>query len=561
MYVLTTGAVGAGKEYLPFDITKLKDTDLDASGALLKGRLFVGSVVPSDRVCGVQRVPAPKFLVRTRTGSRAIGKANRPIYVSFSALVDKHRKRIQAVSAGTPFAPSTLADKGRQVHAFAGIFASAAAVAQAATKQATASKDAPDASPAASPVKVSTPADAPADPWVLQMPALTPAKGTYEELRRAQLSLSDLRKAQMRGEMVSESVVDVLTRYEERIFEEQADKCGLRRLVDATTVVRICDSAFLVHMAKKHGAAHLAAPRLSDDELASLRLADPLTTSAALQDGRGYYGHIVAQLGLASAKESKVLVALHVPANKHFAEAFWLPQTDEVVLVDSHRASGLAAVTEAAIVPFAEFVTGYGLGALVTKDDRNGIACQASSPVEEANVCGFATPLFLSKALRALLEIGQQVDAREPLDLPTIGAALAAELKAMTVATSSIYTARRSMGKKDLAHLEREYKEIRITREAAKAKEAAMGEEGEEEELDDLHTLLRAKREREEKAAAMKAAITKEMEAKMDVGIRVNQQLVDAWANCKRQRMNFELPSDSEPPSDSESSLQLSSDE
>ena len=40
----------------------------------------------------------------------------------------------------------------------------------------------------------------------------------------------------------------------------------------------------------------------------------------------------------------------------------------------------------------------------------------------------------------------------------------------------------------------------------------------------------------------MKAAITKEMEAKMDVGI---QQLVDAWANCKRQRMNFELPSDS----------------
>ena len=59
----------------------------------------------------------------------------------------------------------------------------------------------------------------------------------------------------------------------------------------------------------------------------------------------------------------------------------------------------------------------------------------------------------------------------------------------------------------------------------------------------------------------MKAAITKEMEAKMDVGIRVNQQLVDAWANCKRQRMNFELPSDSEPPSDSESSLQLSSDE
>ena len=132
LYVLTTGAVGAGKEYIPFDVSKLNDTDLDASGVLRKGRLFLGSMLPSDRVRGMQRVEAPKYEVRLRAGKRGVGKDERPIYESFCALVDKHRKRVQAPT-GTPNVPSKLVDKGMQVHAWAGIFAHAAAVAQQVT--------------------------------------------------------------------------------------------------------------------------------------------------------------------------------------------------------------------------------------------------------------------------------------------------------------------------------------------------------------------------------------------------------------------------------------------
>ena len=69
------------------------------------------------------------------------------------------------------------------------------------------------------------------DPWVLQMPATTPSEGSYEELRRTSITLSDLRAAQTPGEMVSESVVDSLRRYEERLFTEGTRAKGLMHLV------------------------------------------------------------------------------------------------------------------------------------------------------------------------------------------------------------------------------------------------------------------------------------------------------------------------------------------
>ena len=412
----------------------------------------MGSLLRADRMRGMQLKEAPRFAVRLRAGERAEGKGGRPVYATLGTLVDKHRRKGSA-AAGSPLI--TLADKASQVRSWANIFTTAAAVAQKAPST-------PPPVPSSPLKKGPSQGEQTEDPWVLQMPAITPSKGSHEELRRTSITLSDLRAAQTPGKMVSESVVDSLRRYEEQLFMEGARAKGLMYLVAATSIVRVCDSAYLVQQAERHGSVRLASPRLTEDELAAAHAEHQGATTVQLQDGRGYYAYVANQLALASAKKDKVLVALTVPANGHFAEAFLLPQSQppKVILVDSYSECGLEKVTRTSIVPFARYLMDCSVG-VECKDDKNGIARQPIAPRENTNTCGFAATHFLNRVLIMLLELGEQARG-SPIDLPTLGTALEADILAMTVASESVYAVKRMNSKHDLAHLVTEYHKIRL---------------------------------------------------------------------------------------------------
>ena len=219
------------------------------------------------------------------------------------------------------------------------------------------------------------------------------------------------------------------------------------------------------------------------------------------------------EIGLGKPSE-KLLVPFGLVGNNHFSLGFYLPQTGEIIRPDSHRPSKHEELTAASYTPFFEFVHS-GTLKVSTKDERHGVERQPAEPIEDSNVCGFAAALFLSKGLTELLNIAEQ--SSEPMELPTLGAALSAALHKMTVAASS-YKVRRRVGKGDLSRLVVEYQEIRRECDAAKANEAATPNEAAKPPApnakppaakpadDALAGLIASKRKREAQTAAMKAS-------------------------------------------------------
>ena len=293
--------------------------------------------------------------------------------------------------------------------------------------------------------------DEPLDPEVLVMPPLTPAAGSYEELRRTRITLSELMAAKTPGSCISESVFDALCRHEELVFATRVRELNLEYLREVVTVVRMADSAWLVEMAKKHGTEPLKDTTIILDQK---------------KDGVGFYDKLRREIGL-GASSDKLLVPFGLVGNTHFSMGFYLPQTKEIIRADSHRPSKHEELMASYYKPFFKFVHNGALK-VTSKDDRSGIEQQPGGA--DANACGFAASLFLSKALTLLLEIAEQ--ASEPMTLPTLGAALSGALHEMTTSASS-YKARRRVGKHDLSRLAIEYKEIRAAREKAKAEGAS----------------------------------------------------------------------------------------
>ena len=302
---------------------------------------------------------------------------------------------------------------------------------------------------------VTTPAavDPPANLEVLMLPALTPEANSYEEFRRARITYDELVAAKTPGVVVSESVVCALLRHEEIIFQRRVRALRLEYLLEAVTVLRMADSAWLVNMAEKHGVEPLK---------------DTTIVLDLKKEGAGFYDKLRREIGLGKPSE-KLLVPFGLVGNNHFSLGFYLPQTGEIIRPDSHRPSKHEELTAASYTPFFEFVHS-GTLKVSTKDERHGVERQPAEPIEDSNVCGFAAALFLSKGLTELLNIAEK--SSEPMELPTLGAALSAALHKMTVAASS-YKVRRRVGKGDLSRLVVEYNEIRRECDAAKANEAA----------------------------------------------------------------------------------------
>lgn len=444
-------------------MTELTTEHLDGKGAIKGNTLFLGCNDPECRRRGVTICEAPKFAIRCRTGSRAMSSTTGlPAYASIAAVVDTHTKRHHPIGVFAPQAAS--------ISAWSKTFTAAAAVAQRVVlSKSSANTPETPLDLSADNAKGKLPADlGTSDPEVLLMPAVTPAKGSFEEFRRTCVTLSELTKARTSGSMVGEAIVDALDRNEEMIFESRALRMGMSQVSDLIVSIRMADSAWLVQMAQQHGAEQLARPRLTTEELATAREDTPDKTNAGLQDGRGYYEKIMVDMGNLDDLQKKLLVALSIPGSSHFSKGFYLPQTHEIFSFDSFSPCGHAKLMDTTIKPFFEYVTKKVLGKVSVKDDRCGIERQPCEPSEESNACGFAAPFFFSKALNTILELGQQGGAE--MDLMKLGTLLSAELHAMTV-TSSSYAARRRQAKHDLARLVIEYKSVRTEREKAKAKE------------------------------------------------------------------------------------------
>jgi len=443
-------------------VTELTTEHLDGKGAIKGNTLFLGCNDPECRRRGVTICEAPKFAIRCRTGSRAMSSTTGlPAYASIAAVVDTHTKRHHPIGVFAPQAAS--------ISAWSKTFATAAAVAQRVvlSKSSANTPETPLDLSADNNAKGKLPADlVTSDPEVLLMPAVTPAKGSFEEFRRTRVTLSELTKARTSGSMVGEAIVDALDRNEEMIFVSRALRMGMSQVSDLIVSIRMADSAWLVQMAQQHGAEQLARPRLTTEELATAREDTPDETNAGLQEGRGYYEKIMADMGNLDDLQKKLLVALSIPGSSHFSKGFYLPQTHEIFSFDSFSPCGHAKLMDTTIKPFFEYVTKKVLGKVSVKDDRCGIERQPCEPSEESNACGFAAPFFFSKALNTILELGQQGGAE--MDLMKLGTLLSAELHAMTV-TSSSYAARRRQAKHDLARLVIEYKSVRTEREKAKA--------------------------------------------------------------------------------------------
>lgn len=443
-------------------MTELTTEHLDGKGAIKGNTLFLGCNDPECRRRGVTICEAPKFAIRCRTGSRAMSSTTGlPAYASIAAVVDTHTKRHHPIGVFAPQAAS--------ISAWSKTFATAAAVAQRVvlSKSSANTPETPLDLSADNNAKGKLPADlVTSDPEVLLMPAVTPAKGSFEEFRRTCVTLSELTKARTSGSMVGEAIVDALDRNEEMIFVSRALRMGMSQVSDLIVSIRMADSAWLVQMAQQHGAEQLARPRLTTEELATAREDTPDETNAGLQEGRGYYEKIMADMGNLDDLQKKLLVALSIPGSSHFSKGFYLPQTHEIFSFDSFSPCGHAKLMDTTIKPFFEYVTKKVLGKVSVKDDRCGIERQPCEPSEESNACGFAAPFFFSKALNTILELGQQGGAE--MDLMKLGTLLSAELHAMTV-TSSSYAARRRQAKHDLARLVIEYKSVRTEREKAMA--------------------------------------------------------------------------------------------
>ena len=441
-------------------MTELTTEHLDGKGAIKGNTLFLGCNDPECRRRGVTICEAPKFAIRCRTGSRAMSSTTGlPAYASIAAVVDTHTKRHHPIGVFAPQAAS--------ISAWSKTFATAAAVAQRVvlSKSSANTPETPLDLSADNNAKGKLPADlVTSDPEVLLMPAVTPAKGSFEEFRRTRVTLSELTKARTSGSMVGEAIVDALDRNEEMIFVSRALRMGMSQVSDLIVSIRMADSAWLVQMAQQHGAEQLARPRLTTEELATAREDTPDETNAGLQEGRGYYEKIMADMGNLDDLQKKLLVALSIPGSSHFSKGFYLPQTHEIFSFDSFSPCGHAKLMDTTIKPFFEYVTKKVLGKVSVKDDRCGIERQPCEPSEESNACGFAAPFFFSKALNTILELGQQGGAE--MDLMKLGTLLSAELHAMTV-TSSSYAARRRQAKHDLARLVIEYKSVRTEREKA----------------------------------------------------------------------------------------------
>ncbi len=588
-------------------MTELTTEHLDGKGAIKGNTLFLGCNDPECRRRGVTICEAPKFAIRCRTGSRAMSSTTGlPAYASIAAVVDTHTKRHHPIGVFAPQAAS--------ISAWSKTFTAAAAVAQRVVlSKSSANTPETPLDLSADNAKGKLPADlGTSDPEVLLMPAITPAKGSFEEFRRTRVTLSELTKARTSGSMVGEAIVDALDRNEEMIFESRALRMGMSQVSDLIVSIRMADSAWLVQMAQQHGAEQLARPRLTTEELATAREDTPDKTNAGLQDGRGYYEKIMVDMGNLDDLQKKLLVALSIPGSSHFSKGFYLPQTHEIFSFDSFSPCGHAKLIDTTIKPFFEYVTKKVLGKVSVKDDRCGIERQPCEPSEESNACGFAAPFFFSKALNAILELGQQGGAE--MDLMKLGTLLSAELHAMTV-TSSSYAARRRQAKHDLARLVIEYKSVRTEREKAKAKgggdatvepaesataasasssstsarvpakqpapasakrplepeaklsptkkpapaSAAMAKipapaKRPREPQDELSTMLEGKRKRDELIEQQVAAVQKELEPKMATGIIVNPELVAAYA-IKKPTRNSPSPSESSddvPSSDSD---------
>lgn len=443
-------------------MTELTTEHLDGKGAIKGNTLFLGCNDLECRRRGVTICEAPKFAIRCRTGSRAMSSTTGlPAYASIAAVVDTHTKRHHPIGVFAPQAAS--------ISAWSKTFAAAAAVAQRVVlSKSSANTPETPLDLSADNAKGKLPADlGTSDPEVLLMPAITPAKGSFEEFRRTRVTLSELTKARTSGAMVGEAIVDALDRNEEMIFVSRALRMGMSQVSDLIVSIRMADSAWLVQMAQQHGAEQLARPRLTTEELATAREETPDETNAGLQDGRGYYEKIMVDMGNLGDLQKKLLVALSIPGSSHFSKGFYLPQTHEIFSFDSFSPCGHTKLMDTTIKPFFEYVTKKVLGKVIVKDDGCGIERQPCEPSEESNACGFAAPFFFSKALNTILELGQQGGAE--MDLMKLGTLLSAELHAMTV-TSSSYAARRRQGKHDLARLVIECKSVRTEREKAKAK-------------------------------------------------------------------------------------------
>jgi hypothetical protein len=268
--------------------------------------------------------------------------------------------------------------------------------------------------------------------------------------------MTDLVDVRTPGKMVKAAVVDAIMREEEVVFHGLINKSLEAQQLDLgnkVLFVRMYDSEFLSRVTELHGSANLAEKPLE---------------AVRLQGGKGNFEKIRTQLGLQDPI-SKLLVAIPIPGNLHFSMCLWLPSTGELFHLDSHRSSNHTGIVESVLMPFLEFLNDATLSStssplvVVSKDDSNGIEQQPTTPSEESNVCGFAAPFFLSKALAVLLDL---VDTGEH-NMLSLGTALSKGLHELTI-SSSAYKARRRLGRNDIVRLTEDYRLRRDKLQAAK---------------------------------------------------------------------------------------------
>jgi hypothetical protein len=269
------------------------------------------------------------------------------------------------------------------------------------------------------------------------------------------LSLSDYQQALQYGTSVAEGVVCILMREEERLFGERAAALSFD-LKEKVLVVRMSDTTWLNAMSTKHGASPLGKEAPEEGK----------------KDGKGFYNSLRDQWELQDPLQ-KLMVVFGVCGNNHFSPSIWLPRTFELFQFDTFSPCGHATIVAQKYVPLIKHLsTKEDASALevITKDHTNGIERQPSSPAEDANVCGFATPFIVLKALTSLLELAE---SGEHDDEVSLAEALSIKLHNMTT-EASMYKNRRRLGKQDLVRLAAEYRKHR----AAKGDDAAAANTG-----------------------------------------------------------------------------------